>query len=645
MKKFNVWRLLLQFSVLGWLVFLIIRVLVDSSYSVDFEAYCPMGGLQALSSYLVRGSLACSMTSVQIVMGLMLFVGVVLISKLFCAFICPLGTIMEWLGKLGDKLHVRVTVKGIADMILRVIKYVLLFVTFYFTVGASELFCKNYDPFFAAVSGYGHDVTTWMAVTSTLIVILGSVFVRMFWCKYICPLGAVSNIFKFLITFAAVFGVYFLLIYAGLEISWLWPLAITCILSYAFEVIYLKSNLFPAFKITRDENTCIDCGLCSKKCPQAIDVANLKVVKHIDCNLCGECLTACPKEGALTINKRFRSAMVPAIVTVLLVVLGIYIGSTMEVATIDEKWGTEQQIDNAKVFEKDGLKNIKCYGSSKAFAAKMKKVNGVLGVATYVKSHTAKIYYDPSLLNEEMIMKIIFTPSQLKIANPPREVENIKKVELGVENLFDKMDVNYLMMVFRQYEGYYGLISEYGCPVKITLFMDANKKFDKDELKKIVESEEYVFKAHNTEKHIELDFELVYAKELEGEVARPVFMQDFFKGFKNEYKKMQEKYKDNVHAVYEIPFPSAEKPIISRNFPYFSSHLSSIDGVLAFQIVLKDDDSVVMQISFAKDVIAEDALWERISSDKWHITYKDGSVKEESPKFGFKTKGKVLENS
>jgi polyferredoxin len=308
-----------------------------------------MGGLQALSSYLVRGSLACSMTSVQIVMGIMLFVGVILISKLFCAFICPLGTIMEWLGKLGDKLGVRTTVSGIADLVLRVIKYVLLFITFYFTVGASELFCKNYDPFFAAVSGYGHDVTTWMAVSATLLVVLGSVFIRMFWCKYICPLGAISNIFKFLITFAGVFGIYFIITYAGAEISWLWPLAITCILSYAFEVVYMKSKLFPAFKITRDEDACVDCGLCSKKCPQAIDVASLKVVKHVDCTLCGECLTACPKEGALTINKKMKSSMIPAIITVLLVAFGIYLGSTMEVATIDEQWGTEQQMENAAV--------------------------------------------------------------------------------------------------------------------------------------------------------------------------------------------------------------------------------------------------------------------------------------------------------
>ena len=56
-----------------------------SENPVDVEAYCPFGGLQAFGTYLVNNSLACSMSMLQIMMGLVLAVGVILFSKLFWA--------------------------------------------------------------------------------------------------------------------------------------------------------------------------------------------------------------------------------------------------------------------------------------------------------------------------------------------------------------------------------------------------------------------------------------------------------------------------------------------------------------------------------------------------------------------------------
>jgi len=85
MKKFktNPYRLFFQFSIIGLLVYMGIRFFIDKNYFPDYEAYCPFGGVQALSSYFVNNSLACSMTSAQIVMGLTLIVLIIIVSKLF----------------------------------------------------------------------------------------------------------------------------------------------------------------------------------------------------------------------------------------------------------------------------------------------------------------------------------------------------------------------------------------------------------------------------------------------------------------------------------------------------------------------------------------------------------------------------------
>lgn len=639
----NYWRLLLQWSVVLWIAFLLMRQWVDSTFTADFEAYCPFGGLQALSSYLVRGTLACSMTSVQIVMGVLLFLAVVVFSKLFCAYICPLGTIIESLGKLGERMHVRITVTGIADKILRSLKYVLLFVTMYGTITASELFCKNFDPYYAAASGMNPDVTVWMAVISFVLVLVGSIFIRMFWCKYICPLGAISNIFKFVMIFVGVLALYGVVLTLGFEMSWIVPLALLCVVGYVLEVVKGEARFAPFVHVTRDEDTCVNCNLCSKKCPQGIDVATLSVVKDVDCNLCGDCVSACPVSNTLTYNSKKKVRWVPATVTLLLIIAGLFLGAQWEVPTINEKWGDPALLANAKVFEKSGLSNVKCYGSSKAFSAKMQRVKGVLGVATYVGTHSVKVYYDPNQINDEQIMKQIFTSVKLKIKAPEQGIDSLKVVTLGVENLFGKMDANYLKLVLREKDGFYGMETEYACPVKVKIYVREDVDVTKDHLKEIIETKELVFGAHGKERHIPLHFELVSVDDNIQMLDRKAFMSSMFRKYRTVFRKREQSHKGEVLGVYEVSHSGLEKPIVMRALPYLSSQMSNNKGVVSVETFMKADESVVLRVNFSKEVTNADSLWAQLIAPKWKINYRDGSVKELDSKLQFKTKGHLVE--
>ncbi len=147
-RKINNWpRKVIQWGVIAAMIFVALLAVFKKSYTPDFEAYCPFGGIQALGSYLLNKTLACTMTSAQIVMGVLLFFGILLFSKLFCSYICPIGTISEWFGSLGEKLKLRLTIKGITDKLLRSLKYVLLFLTFYFTLGRVSFFARSMIPF------------------------------------------------------------------------------------------------------------------------------------------------------------------------------------------------------------------------------------------------------------------------------------------------------------------------------------------------------------------------------------------------------------------------------------------------------------------------------------------------------------------
>ena len=144
---------LLQWGTLAALVFFLSGLagkLFPKMDAVDPERLCPFGGLQALATFFQRGSLPCSMSSLQIMMGIALAAAVILFSKLFCAYLCPVGTVEDLLIRLRKALRIKtVTVGTILDKILRGVKFGLLFWIVYMTVTSSELFCKNLDPYYA----------------------------------------------------------------------------------------------------------------------------------------------------------------------------------------------------------------------------------------------------------------------------------------------------------------------------------------------------------------------------------------------------------------------------------------------------------------------------------------------------------------
>ena len=79
-KKQHNWpRIILQWGTLAALVFFLTGLAskLFGSDPADPEALCPMGGLQALATFFVKGSLPCSMSSAQILMGIALAAAVI----------------------------------------------------------------------------------------------------------------------------------------------------------------------------------------------------------------------------------------------------------------------------------------------------------------------------------------------------------------------------------------------------------------------------------------------------------------------------------------------------------------------------------------------------------------------------------------
>ena len=96
------------------------------------------------------------------------------------------------------------------------------------------------------------------------------------------------------------------------NISWttLWVLAALLVLSVLFKnfwcrylcpygaLLGLLSAISPT-AIRRNADRCVGCGQCGKVCPSRIPVHTKRRVRSVECIACFTCIGACPKPGAL----------------------------------------------------------------------------------------------------------------------------------------------------------------------------------------------------------------------------------------------------------------------------------------------------------------------------------------------------------
>jgi polyferredoxin len=289
------------------------------------DGWLPIAGLMNLRYFLAIGKVPPIHPSAMVLLCVFLLSSV-LVKKAFCSWLCPVGTVSEYLWKLGRKIGRRsLVVPKWLDGSLRSLKYLLLafFVWIVFTMPAVDL-----GDFLASPFGIVADVkmlnffrymgTVGMIVVLGLVVL--SVLIQNFWCRFLCPYGALMGI---------------------------------------------VSALSPV-KIRRDADACIDCGKCNKACPSHLPVDSLVQIRSVECTGCMECIAVCPAENALqmalmprkaeTAAARWRGRMLkPQVVaTVLAVVFFGLIGA----ARVTGHWQTNlsrdiymQLVPNAENFD------------------------------------------------------------------------------------------------------------------------------------------------------------------------------------------------------------------------------------------------------------------------------------------------------
>jgi polyferredoxin len=228
--------------------------------SASLHSLCPFGGVVSIYQYAVIGTFVQKIHESSFILMVLGFLLAILVGPAFCGWVCPLGTIQEWVSKIGKKIFKRRFNRFIPyriDRYLRFLRYGVLAWVITMTAYSGKLIFADVDPYFALFNFWSSEVAIGGVIV--LLVTLGlSLFVERPWCKYACPYGAVLGLFNFI----------------------------------------------RVFKIRRVENTCISCGACSRTCPMNIPVMDGKAVKNHQCISCMECTSEaiCPVNDTVVLS-------------------------------------------------------------------------------------------------------------------------------------------------------------------------------------------------------------------------------------------------------------------------------------------------------------------------------------------------------
>jgi polyferredoxin len=168
------------------------------SVTPSIDALCPFGAVETLWTWVTTGRFISMIHPSNLVLGLAVLVGY-LAGNAFCGWVCPFGAYQDGLTWIRRKLHIpEVKFSARTDAILRYGRFVVLAIIIFASISTLKLWFAEYDPYrtlFGLHWLFAFNLASmWPAFVILGAVTIGSLLIDRFWCRYLCPAGAVLSV-------------------------------------------------------------------------------------------------------------------------------------------------------------------------------------------------------------------------------------------------------------------------------------------------------------------------------------------------------------------------------------------------------------------------------------------------------------------
>jgi len=271
---------------------------ITVSRPAGVEGFLPIGALMGWKLFLLTNTWDSVHPAAMVILGFAAVISFGL-RKSFCGWFCPVGTLSEWLWKSGRKLFGKnYQLPQWLDFPLRTLKYLLLafFVWTIFSMSRLAILAFLQGPYYKMSDVKMLFFFTQMSTTTAVVLIalaLVSLVVRNFWCRYLCPYGALMGLL----------------------------------------------SLFSPTRVQRNPETCIDCKLCSEVCPYHLTVDRKLRIISPECNGCMDCTLVCPVKNTLELRTMGVSKKVWSAARLGAAIIVLYLG-LVYAASITGHWNS-----------------------------------------------------------------------------------------------------------------------------------------------------------------------------------------------------------------------------------------------------------------------------------------------------------------
>jgi len=250
-------------QLLRHLIQLIFFIFLPALYISTFN------GIKQIYIAVINQSFSFTQLAPQLIEAVCIIPVTILMGRFFCGWMCSLGSFGDFIYGISRKIFkVKYKINEEVDEALKYIKYFVLALLIAAIWSFDITIFKSYNPWdvFGLITAFGKlPDFSYIMVNLTgglvlfILIVIGSAFVQRFFCRYLCPLGAV---------FAIV---------SKLRIA----------------------------KLRKPSAKCGACRICTTNCAMGIPLYKAEEICSGECIQCMKCISACPRKNVtLTVSEK-----------------------------------------------------------------------------------------------------------------------------------------------------------------------------------------------------------------------------------------------------------------------------------------------------------------------------------------------------